>query len=269
MDTLVPDYQPNLAGFVKGSTPLVCLTAYTASMARVMAPYVDLILVGDSVGMVVYGHPNTLSVTMDMMVAHGAAVVRGAPTARVVVDMPYGSYEQSPEHALRNARRLIDETGALAVKLEGGRAMAPTISLLVENGVPVMGHVGLMPQSIEKMGGFKIQGRDGVEAAKVKDDAIAVAETGAFAVVIEGTVEPVAHSITQSLSIPTIGIGASPACAGQILVIDDVLGMTAKLPRFAKAYADMPSQIAAAVKCYAEDVRAGRFPAPQHCFGVS
>ena len=268
MDTVLPKPAPSLAGFRKGGRPLVCLTAYISHLARLVAPHVDLLLVGDSVGMVVYGFPNTLSVTMDMMVAHGAAVVRGAPQARVVVDMPYGSYEHSPDQALINAQRLIKETGALAVKLEGGTEMASTITHLVTQGIPVMGHVGLLPQSIEKTGGFKIQGRDEVAARKVKADAEAVAAAGAFAVVIEGTVEAVARSITESLTIPTIGIGASPACDGQILVLHDVIGLTPKPPRFAKVFADVPALIEKAVQSYATEVRNGQFPAPEHCFGV-
>ena len=186
---------------------------------------------------------------------------------RVVVDMPYGSYEQSQGQALSNARILIRETGCLAVKLEGGRDMAATIRHLVAEGIPVMGHVGLMPQSIEKMGGFKIQGRDEAQARQVRADAMAVADAGAFAVVIEGTIEPVARDITEAIAVPTIGIGASPACDGQILVIDDVLGLTPKPPRFAKIFGDVPKIIAEAAASYAGDVRSGQFPAPEHCFG--
>lgn len=266
MDTILPHRAHEVAAFTKGPTPLVCLTAYTASMARLLAPHVDLLLVGDSVGMVVYGFPNTLSVTMDMMVAHGAAVTRGAPDALVVVDMPYGSYEQSPDHALKNARRLIKETGCAAVKLEGGQDMAATIAYLVAEGITVMGHVGLLPQSVEKMGGYKIQGRDALQADKVRADARAVAAAGAFAMVIEGTIEPVARAITQDVAVPTIGIGASPGCDGQILVIDDVLGLTPKPPRFAKVFGAAPDLITKAVETYAADVRAGRFPGPEHCF---
>jgi 3-methyl-2-oxobutanoate hydroxymethyltransferase len=202
-----------------------------------------------------------------MMINHGAAVVRGSSRALVVVDMPYGTYEQSPEQALANAQRIIVETKCGAVKLEGGREMQATIRLLVQNNIPVMAHVGLMPQSIEKMGGFKIQGRSDEQAAKVKDDAAAVTEAGAFAVVIEGTVEPVAKAITESVSIPTIGIGASAACDGQVLVIDDVLGTFAAFaPRFAKRYAELGPLISQAVENYAADVRARRFPGPEHVF---
>ncbi len=228
---------------VKGKDPIVCLTAYTADVARLLDPHVDLLLVGDSLGMVLYGFPNTLSVTLEMMIAHGTAVVRGSAHAVVVVDMPYGSYEESPQQALKNAGRVMKETGCAAVKMEGGVEMAETIRHLTQNKVPVMGHVGLLPQSVEKMGGFKIQGRDDVQVKKLKEDIAAVAAAGAFSIVIEGTVEPVARELTKSVKVPTIGIGASPACDGQILVITDVLGLTPKPPRFAKRYADIAAAI--------------------------
>lgn len=251
----------------KGGTPIVCLTAYTAPIARLVDPHVELILVGDSLGMVVYGFPNTLPVTLDMMIAHGAAVVRNTSHALIVVDMPYGSYEDSPQQALENATRLKRETGCQAVKLEGGSEMAETVAHLVRHGIPVMGHVGLMPQSVEKMGGFKIQGRGDESSARIKADAAAIAAAGAFSIVIEGTVEPVARAITDTVPVPTIGIGASPACDGQILVIDDVLGLTPRPPRFARRFADAPAVITAAIEAYAAEVRAGRFPGPEHCFG--
>lgn len=267
MDMQSPTERRTVKSIVKGGKPIVCLTAYTASNARLLDPHVDLLLVGDSLGMVIYGFDNTLSVTLDMMIAHGAAVVRCSSRALVVVDMPYGSYEQSPEQALQNAKRIMVETKCGAVKLEGGREMADTIRCLVQNNIPVMAHVGLMPQSIEKMGGFKIQGRDDAQAAKVKDDAQAVAEAGAFAVVIEGTIESVAREITEALSIPTIGIGASVACDGQILVIDDILGTFAAFaPKFAKRYTDLAPLISQAVESYAADVRAKHFPGPEHIF---
>ncbi len=250
----------------KGGTPIVCLTAYTAPVARLLDPVADLILVGDSVGMALYGFADTLSVTLAMMIAHGAAVVRSTQRALIVVDMPVGTYEKSPKEALRNAKRIIDETGCTAVKLEGGQSMAATIRHLVQNDVSVMGHVGLLPQSIRQMGGFKIQGRDDEGAQRVMEDAKAVAEAGAFSIVIEGTVEPVARAITEAVTVPTIGIGASPACDGQVLVINDVLGLTEKPPRFAKAYAALGPVITAAVKLYAEDVRARRFPDLDHCY---
>jgi 3-methyl-2-oxobutanoate hydroxymethyltransferase len=252
---------------VKGGVPIVCLTAYTAPVARLLDPHVDILLVGDSLGMVLYGFKNTLLVTLDMMIAHGAAVVRSSTQALVVVDMPYGSYEESPEQALRNAMRVVKETGCDAVKLEGGQEMAATVRHLVQNGVPVMGHVGLMPQSVEKMGGYKIQGRDEAQAKKITADANASADTGAFSIVIEGTVEPVARAITALLSIPTIGIGASPACDGQVLVIDDILGtFPAFAPRFAKRYAELAPLISEAAEKYATDVRERRFPGPEHIF---
>jgi 3-methyl-2-oxobutanoate hydroxymethyltransferase len=252
--------------FVKTGKPLVCLTAYTAPMARLLDPHVDLLLVGDSLGTVVYGFKNTLPVILEMMIAHGAAVVRNSSRALIVVDMPYGTYEQSPAQALSNARRVIEETGCSAIKLEGGQEMEETIRHLVQNNIPVMGHIGLLPQSVEKMGGYKIQGRGTTQAEKIKSDAMAVARAGAFSLVIEGTMEPVARAITESLSIPTIGIGASPACDGQVLVIDDLLGLTEKLPRFVKTYAQLGPVIAAAAESYAADVRMRQFPGPEHCY---
>jgi len=266
--SMTPTPANRLESFRKGARPLVCLTAYTTSMARLLAPHVDLLLVGDSLGMVIYGFANTLSVTMDMMVAHGAAVKRGAPDQCLVVDMPYGSYEFSPDKALENALRLRDETGCDAVKLEGGQEMAATIRYLVDHNVPVMGHIGLLPQSVKKMGGYKIQGVTPSQAEALKEDAKAVEMAGAFSVVIEGTNERVARELTQILSIPSIGIGASPACDGQILVIDDVLGMTSKPPRFAKVFADLSPLISQAVATYAADVREGRFPTHDHCFDI-
>jgi len=255
-----------LAHFKKSGGPFVCLTAYTAPVARLLDPVVDLLLVGDSLGMVLYGLPDTTHVKLEMMIAHGAAVVRSSQHALVVVDMPYGTYG-TPEEALRNAKRIMNETGCNAVKCEGGAALAPTIRHLVQNGVPVMGHIGLLPQYVKEMGGYKIQGRDEVQAQKVLEDAKAVAEAGAFAMVIEGTIEPVARVITENVKVPTIGIGASPACDGQILVIDDVLGLTEKPPRFAKRFGDIAPAIAAAARTYAEDVRVGRFPGPEHVYG--
>jgi len=261
-----PGSRLTLAHFVKGKGPFVCLTAYTTPMAQLVDPHVDLILVGDSVGMVLYGYDTTLPVTLDMMIAHGAAVMRGSQHALVVVDMPYGSYEQSPQQALANAQRVIAETGCSAVKLEGGQEMAATIRHLTQNNIAVVGHIGLLPQSVEKTGGYKIQGKTEDQIARLKADALAVAAAGAFAMVIEGTLEPVAREITGAVSIPTIGIGASPTCDGQILVIDDILGFTAKPPRFAKKFADVTPVIAAAVKDYADAVRAGQFPTLEQCF---
>jgi len=258
-----PKQRLGLKHFKKGGTPIACLTAYTAPIAKLLDPHVDLLLVGDSLGMVVYGFDDTLSVTLEMMIAHGAAVVRTSRHAFVAVDMPYGSYEKSPEQALASAKRIMIETGCGAVKLEGGAEMAPAIRRIAENGIPVIGHIGLMPQHVKEMGGFKIQGRDDAQAEKLKRDAIAVAEAGAAMIVIEGTVEPVARMLTQAVSVPTIGIGASAGCDGQILVIDDILGTFAAFqPRFAKRYAELAPLISQAAESYAEEVRARRFPAP-------
>jgi 3-methyl-2-oxobutanoate hydroxymethyltransferase len=258
-----------IGDFVKGGAPIVGLTAYTAPIAQLLDPHVDFLLVGDSVGMVVYGFESTVPVTVDMMIAHGAAVVRGSSRALVVVDLPFGSYQESREQAFRTASRIMAETGCAAVKLEGGAGMAETVRFLVQRGVPVMGHVGLMPQSVNAAGGFKVQGRGQHQAERVAADAAAIADAGAFSLVIEGTVEPVARAITEAVSIPTIGIGASPACDGQILVTEDVLGLFTKFkPRFVKRYAELAPLIAAAAAEYAADVRARRFPGPEHCFGM-
>jgi 3-methyl-2-oxobutanoate hydroxymethyltransferase len=252
----------------KGGEPIVSLTAYTTPIARLVDPRVDLILVGDSLGMVLYGLPSTVGVTLDMMIAHGRAVMRGSTRACVVVDMPFGSYEASPEQAFRNAARIMAETGAAAVKLEGGVPMAETVRFLVERGVPVLAHIGLTPQAVNALGGYKVQGRDDAAAARITRDAEAVAEAGAFAVVIEKTVEPLARDITERIAVPTIGIGASPACDGQILVIDDVLGMFPDFrPKFVRQYAELGEAAALAIDAYGADVRARRFPGPEHCFG--
>ncbi len=251
----------------KGAAPLVCLTAYTTPMARALDPFVDLILVGDSLGMVLYGMDTTLAVTLDMMAAHGRAVTRGASRACVIVDMPFGSYQESPRQAFASAARLMAETGCAGVKLEGGLAMAETIAFLVERGVPVLGHIGLTPQSVMALGGFRTQGRDRAAAERILGDAQAVAEAGAFAVVIEATAEPLARRITEATPIPTIGIGASAACDGQILVTEDLLGMSGGAsPRFVKRYLELHEEIAGAVSQYAEDVAARRFPEARHCF---
>ena len=248
-------------------TPAVWLTAYTTPMAKLLDPHCDVLLVGDSLGMVIYGLPTTLAVTLDMMIAHGAAVVRGARHAAVVVDMPFGSYQQSPQQAFANAARVLAETGAQAVKLEGGVEMAETIRFLTQRGIPVCGHVGLMPQSVNVAGGFRATGRTDDEAAKVTEDARAVAAAGAFCVVLEGTLEPVAAAITAQIDIPTIGIGASAACDGQVLVIDDVLGTFNDFtPRFVKRYAELGVEISRAAAAYAQEVRARSFPGEQHVF---
>ncbi|MHA1113171.1 MAG: 3-methyl-2-oxobutanoate hydroxymethyltransferase [Alphaproteobacteria bacterium] len=252
----------------KGETPVVCLTAYTTPMAKSLDPHCDLILIGDSLGMVLYGLDSTLGVTLDMMIAHGAAVMRGAEHACVIVDMPFGSCEESPEQAFRNAARVMAETGCAGVKIEGGVELAETISFLAKRGVPVMGHIGLMPQSVHAHGGFSARGRELDEAERIMADARAVADAGAFAIVIEGTIEPVAREITAAVPVPTIGIGASPACDGQILVTEDLVGLFSDFtPRFVKRYAELGSQIETAAAAYADDVRARRFPGPEHCFG--
>ena len=254
----------------KGGVPIVSLTAYTTPQARLLDPHSDLLLVGDSLGMVVYGLDSTLPVTLEMMIAHGTAVVRGANRACVIVDMPFGSYQESPEQAFRSAARIMAETGCSGVKLEGGEVMAETIRFLMGRGIPVLGHIGLQPQSVKALGGFHAQGRTEADAARVIADAKAVAEAGAFAVVVEGTAEPVARRLTEIVPIPTIGIGASPACDGQILVIDDVLGtFDVFKPRFVKRYAELGGAISAAVSAYAEDVRARRFPGPEHVYGAA
>ena len=253
---------------MKGGTPIVSLTAYTTPMARMMDAHCDFVLVGDSLGMVVHGLPSTLGVTMEMMILHGQAVARGLSRAMMVIDMPFGSYEESPEQAFRNAARLMAETGAGAVKLEGGTHMAETIAFLVARGVPVMAHVGLTPQSINTLGGYKVQGRD-AGAEKLLADARAVAEAGAFAVVLEKVPAVMADRITQEVAIPTIGIGASAGCDGQILVVDDMLGLfTAFKPKFVKRYADLGTQGEAAIATYADEVRARQFPADEHTFAA-
>ncbi|MBL3570574.1 3-methyl-2-oxobutanoate hydroxymethyltransferase [Rhodovulum sp. BSW8] len=250
----------------KGAAPLVCLTAYTTPMAEAVDAACDVVLVGDSVGMVLHGLPSTLGVSMEMMLMHGRAVARGLSHALMVVDMPFGSYEESPEQAFRNAARLMAETGCGAVKLEGGAAMAGTIRFLSARGIPVMAHVGLTPQGVMGFGGYKVQGR-GADGARVLADAQAVAEAGAFAVVLEKVPAALADRITDAVPIPTIGIGASAGCDGQILVVDDMLGVfTGFRPKFVKRYAELGSAARAAVALYAEEVRARRFPGPEHVF---
>lgn len=251
----------------KGGVPIVALTAYTKAEAQRLDALVDVILVGDSVAMIVYGMDTTVGLTLDTMIAHGRAVMRGARRACVVVDLPAGTYERSAEQAYASAARVVAETGAAAVKLEGGAAIAPAIRRLTSAGIPVLGHVGLLPQSAGE--GFRVQGRDDLSAAHVLDDARAVAEAGAFAMVIEGTVEPLARCVTETVPIPTIGIGASPACDGQILVTHDLLGLFADFtPKFVKRYAELGAATETAVRQFADDVRARRFPGPEHCYGV-
>lgn len=240
--------------------PIVMLTAYTARMAQILDPHCDMLLVGDSLGQVIYGLPSTIPVSMEMMCAHGAAVVRGSWHSVVAIDMPFGSYEASPEQAFRSASRLLKETGAAAVKLEGGEAMAETVAFLSARGIPVVGHVGLTPQAVNALGGYAARGRSEAEAEKIVRDARAIADAGAFTLVIEGVVEPIAARITQEIACPTIGIGASAQCDGQVLVIDDMLGMFERTARFVKRYDDLAPRIAAAAEAYAGEVRARAFP---------
>ncbi|WP_299618238.1 3-methyl-2-oxobutanoate hydroxymethyltransferase [Pelagibius sp.] len=248
----------------KGGAPLVCLTAYGATMARLLDPHVDLILVGDSLGILLYGQTSTLGVTLEQMIVHGAAVQRGTARACVIVDLPFGSYQESPQQAFRNAARVMAETGCTGVKLEGGREMAETIAFLTARGIPVLGHVGLMPQMVNVLGGFVSQGGDAAGAAAILEDAKAVAEAGAFAVVVEGTSEAVARQVTAEIPIPTIGIGASAACDGQILVTDELLGLAGDWSSgFAKRFADLGPAVEEAVAAYAGEVRDRRFPAAE------
>ena len=245
----------------KGGAPLVCLTAYTATMARLLDPQVDMLLVGDSLGMVVYGFDSTLAVTLEMMIAHGSAVVRHTKQALIVVDMPFGSYQASPAIAFQAAARVMAETGCAAVKLEGGVEMAETVAFLSQRGIPVMGHVGLTPQAVNTLGGYRSRGRNDAEAVKIRADAKAIIDAGAFALVVEAVLEPLARALTEELPAPVIGIGGSPACDGQILVTDDLLGLYGKFtPRFVKRYAELGDAVTEAAAVYAVDVRARRFP---------
>jgi 3-methyl-2-oxobutanoate hydroxymethyltransferase len=252
----------------KGAEPLVCLTSYHAHTARLIDPFVDILLVGDSLGMVMYGMESTLGVTLDMMIAHGAAVMRGADSALVVVDMPFGTYEESPSQAFHNAARVLKETGCQAVKLEGGARMAETVNYLTQRGIPVMGHIGLTPQNVNVMGGFKTQGRDAAQWPEIEADAAALAEAGAFAIVLEGIAEPLADRISGQVGVPTIGIGASAGCDGQILVTEDMLGLNPNVPKFVKEFATLGKQIANAARSYAEEVRARRFPDKAHTYSM-
>lgn len=245
----------------KGGEPIVCLTAYDAPTAALLDAHCDLLLVGDSVGMVVHGMPNTVGVTLEMMILHGQAVMRGSKKAMVVIDMPFGSYEGGKEVAYQNCARVMKETGAQAVKLESGPTVPQTIEYLVQRGIPVMGHVGLRPQAVLTEGAFKAKGKTDDERLRVIAEAEATADAGAFAVVVEGTAEPVAAEITRAIDKPTIGIGASAACDGQILVTPDMLGLFDWTPKFVRKYADLRGEIDRAVAGYAEDVKARRFPA--------
>lgn len=257
---------PEIRAAKGAAQPLVCLTAYTAPVARILDRYADILLVGDSVGNVVYGLENTLAVDLDMMIRHGQAVTRSSRNACVVIDMPFGTYEENTEQAFRNALRVMKETGCDAVKLEGGQDMAQTIQYLTSRNIPVMAHIGLQPQSVLKDDGYKIKGRTSEDEARLLLDAKAVEKSGAFAVVIEGTVEDVAAKLTKSISIPTIGIGASAACDGQVLVIDDMIGLTANVPKFVKKYADVAGEIEKAAAAFSADVRAKKFPGAEHVY---
>ncbi|HWU25458.1 MAG TPA: 3-methyl-2-oxobutanoate hydroxymethyltransferase [Rhizomicrobium sp.] len=249
--------------------PVVCITAYTAPMARLMDEHVDLLLVGDSVAMVVYGMETTLGVSLEIMIAHGKAVMRGSSRACVVVDMPFGSYQESPQQAFRSCARVLAETGCAGVKLEGGVEMAETVQFLVARGIPVMGHVGVTPQSVNQLGGYRARGRTNAEADRIIADGQAIAEAGAFALVVEGTVEPVARALTGAVEIPTIGIGASVACDGQIIVGEDILGLFGTfIPKFVKRYAELGDAVSDAVSRYAADVRARRFPGHEQMYGA-
>jgi 3-methyl-2-oxobutanoate hydroxymethyltransferase len=250
----------------KGGEPIVSLTSYHAHTARLLDRHCDLILVGDSLGMVMHGLETTVPVTLDMMILQGLAVMRGSKRALVVVDMPFGSYEASKEQAFMSAARVMKETGCGAIKLEGGRRMAETIAFLVERGIPVMGHIGLTPQSINTIGSFRAQGRSEDDWGPIEEDARAVTQAGAFSVVIEAVAEPLARRITAAVEIPTIGIGGSVACDGQILVLEDMLGLSPRVPKFVKRYAELGPSIEAAVAAYAADVRARTFPAPEHVY---
>ncbi len=250
----------------KGGTPIVCLTSYHAHTARIVDKHCDVILVGDSLGMVMHGMETTVGVTLDMMILQGRAVMRGSQRALVVVDMPFGSYEASKEQAFMSAVRVLKETGCGAIKLEGGKRMAETIQFLVERGVPVMAHVGLTPQSINVLGSFRAQGREEADWGRIEEDAIAVAQAGAFSVVIEAVAEPLAKKLTGAVAIPTIGIGASAACDGQILVMEDMLGLTPRVPKFVKRYGDLGPGIEKAIADYAAEVRDRRFPAAEHTY---
>lgn len=250
----------------KGGEPIVCLTSYHAHTARIADAHCDVILVGDSLGMVMHGLESTVPVTLDMMIVQGRAVMRGSERALVVVDMPFGSYEASKEQAFASAARVLKETGCGAIKLEGGKRMAETIRFLVERGVPVMAHVGLTPQAINVLGSFRAQGREEADWQRIEADTIAVAEAGAFSVVIEAVAEPLARKLTEAVPIPTIGIGASVICDGQVLVMEDMLGLTPRVPKFVKRFGDLGPGIEKAIADYAAEVRARTFPGPEHVY---
>jgi 3-methyl-2-oxobutanoate hydroxymethyltransferase len=253
----------------KGGKPVVALTAYHAHTARLLDRHCDFLLVGDSLGMVMHGLDSTVPVTLEMMILHGQAVMRGSKRALVVVDLPFGAYEASPEQAFASAARVMKETGCGAVKLEGGVRMAETVAFLAARGIPVMGHVGLTPQAINALGSFRAQGRREEEWAGIEADAAAVAAAGAFALVLEAMAEPLAARITGAVAIPTIGIGASAACDGQILVLEDMLGLAPRVPKFVKRYAELGSAIEGAVAAYAREVRSRTFPAEANVYQLA
>ena len=259
---------PDIRGRKNGE-PIVMLTSYHAHTASLVDRFCDVILVGDSLGNVMHGFETTVPVTLDMMILQGRAVMRGSKHALVVVDMPFGSYEASKEQAFHSAARILKETHCGAVKLEGGKRMAETIAFLSERGIPVMGHIGLTPQSINTLGSFRAQGRDEAHWAPIEEDAKAVADAGAFAIVVEAVAEPLAAKITRSVAVPTIGIGASAACDGQVLVLEDMLGLSPRTPKFVKRYGDVGAAIQAAIEGYAADVRSRAFPGPEHVYGMS
>ena len=251
----------------KGKLPIVCITAYSAPMAKLFDDYADIILVGDSLGMVIYGLPSTLQVSVEMMINHGAAVVRGSKKAFIVVDLPFGSYQSSPKDAFITAQKVISETGCNAVKIEGGKTMAKTVEFLVNRGIPVLGHIGMLPQSYNQIGGYRVRGKTKEAETEIIQDANILEESGAFGVVIESVIENIAEKITNDISIPTIGIGASVKCDGQIIVAEDILGMFSDFqPKFVKRYANLSPLISNAVKNYADDVRNRRFPGKEHCY---
>ena len=251
---------------MKGGEPIVMLTAYTARMAQLLDPHCDILLVGDRLGQVIYGLPSTVPVTLEMMCAHGAAVVRGSWHSVVAVDMPFGSYEANPAAAFESAARILKETGAAAVKLEGGEAMAETIAFLTARGIPVIGHVGLTPQAVNALGGYGARGRSDAERAKILADAQAVSDAGAFLLVVEGVMEEIGTEVTARVSCPTIGIGASASCDGQVLVTEDMLGLFERTPRFVKRYDDWAGRVETAAAAYAADVRARRFPTEEQIY---
>ncbi len=256
----------NLIDLKKSGEPIVCLTAYTFPQAQILDEHCDLLLVGDSLGMVIYGHDSTLPVTIDVMINHGRAVVKGSQKAFVAVDMPFGSYQKSKEQAYENCSRVLAETGAQAIKLEGGTEIAGTIKHLVDLGIPVLGHIGMKPQYHNVYGGFSVQGKDEKSHNKVLDDALAIKEAGVFATVLEAVTEETAKAVCKTIDIPVIGIGASAQCDGQVLVIDDVTGLSDKTPKFVKKYADIRSDVIKAAKAYASDVKSRKFPGKDNIY---